>query len=299
MRVVSLFSGCGGMDLGFVGGFEFMGRSYDRHPFEIAWANDIDSEACRTYRRNFPHDVLCGDIADVEIGTLPPADVVLGGFPCQDFSVAGKRRGLDSPRGRLYQFMVDAVGHCFPRAFVAENVKGLLSIPGALDRIRIDFSESGYEVGWRLLNARDYGVPQSRERVIIVGTRPGTEFSWPDKIGIPVTSREAIGDLESLGLGEVNGHRWSNAKRTRGQGQRPIDANRPSPTIRAEHHGNIEYHYRLDRRLSAREAARLQSFPDSFEFASSTSQSYRQIGNAVPPVMAWHIAGSVRESLDR
>lgn len=294
---MSLFSGCGGMDLGFVGGFEFMGRTYDRLPFEVVWANDIDFEAHRTYKHNLKHEILCLDIAEVEIESLPKADVVIGGFPCQDFSVAGKRRGLTASRGRLYQFMVDAVKHCKPRIFVAENVKGLISIPGALDEIQHDFSETGYDVEWRLLNARDYRVPQNRERVIIVGTRPGMEFRWPEKAGSHITAREAIEDLEHVELGGVNGHYWSNAKRITGQGQVPIKSDEPSTTIRAEHHGHIEFHYRLDRRLSAREAARLQSFPDAFEFISSTSQSYRQIGNALPPVMAWHIAESVLHAM--
>ena len=161
--VTSLFSGCGGMDLGFLGGFKFMDRIYDKTPFNVVWSNDIDFEAHRTYRHNLQHEILCKDIADVTITSLPTADVVIGGFPCQDFSVAGKRRGLNSARGRLYHFMVNAVNHCRPKIFVAENVKGLLSIPGALDAIRLDFAKSGYEVEWRLLNARDYMVPQNRE----------------------------------------------------------------------------------------------------------------------------------------
>ena len=295
--VVSLFSGCGGMDLGFLGGFPFGRKYYDRLPFEIVWSNDIDPDACKTYQHNLGHEIVCDDIAGVNIERLPKADVVLGGFPCQDFSVAGKRRGFSSPRGRLYQFMVDAVRHCEPELFLAENVRGLLSMPGAMDEIRTDFSDVGYSVQYKVLNARNYRVPQNRERVIIIGTKPSIEFEWPDNEIGEVSAQEAIGDLEDIALNGMNGHAWSNAKRITGQGQDPIKADQPSVTIRAEHHGHIEYHYRLGRRLSARECARLQSFPDQFQFVSSTSQSYRQIGNAVPPVMAWHIAKSVSEAL--
>lgn len=295
--VVSLFSGCGGMDLGFLGGFPFSGKYYDRLPFQIEWSNDIDFDACETYRHNLKHDIVCGDVSEIDISQLPKADVVLGGFPCQDFSVSGKRRGFNSSRGMLYRLMVDAVKHCSPKIFIAENVKGLLSVPEAIDTIKGDFSQAGYRVFHKLLNARDYGIPQNRERVIIVGVGDNTEFEWPEPEPREMSAKEALKDLERLDSGDMNGHFWSNAKRTNGQGQCPIGADQPSVTIRAEHHGNIEFHYSLPRRLSVRECARLQSFPDQFEFVSSTSQNYRQIGNAVPPVMAWHIAKSVARVL--
>jgi len=162
----------------------------------------------------------------------------------------------------------------------------------------------GYHVEPRLYLAADYEVPQMRERVIIVGTRKDKlpPFKHPKKKlnqenWIPV--KEAIKDLEHLNEGDFVNHFWSKAKKNRGQGNNSIDANKPSPTMRAEHHGNIEYHWNGTRRLSAREAARIQSFPDDFVFLPSTSSAYRQIGNAVPPVMAWHIAASVENFLDK
>lgn len=296
-KVVSLFSGCGGMDIGFMGGFDFLGRKYNAMPFEFAWANDVSAAACDNYRHNLKHNIDCNDIAKVDIADIPPADVVLGGFPCQDFSIAGKRRGFDSDRGRLYQFMVDVVKHCQPQLFVAENVKGLLTIPGALDIIKADFESIGYIVDWRLLNAADYAVPQNRERVLIVGTKEHISLNWPISESKTISAEQALKDLENLEWEELNGHVWSKAKKTTGQGQKPIKADHPSVTIRAEHHGNIEYHYSLPRRLSVREAARLQSFPDSFEFIRNASESYRQVGNAVPPVMAWHVAKMVLDAL--
>ena len=299
-KVVSLFSGCGGMDLGFMGGFKFMGKTYDVMPFDIVWANDISPDACKTYERNLKHPIVCQDVTTVDISRLPIADVVLGGFPCQDFSIAGKRRGFQSERGLLYRFMVDVVKHCEPKVFVAENVKGLLSIPGAIDSIQADFEAAGYNVRWRVLNAADYGVPQNRERVLIIGIKHGIDddsIDWPEPCRKQISAKQALSGLESKEWSESTGHIWSKAKITTGQGQKPIKPDSPSVTIRAEHHGNIEYHYSLDRRLSVREAARLQSFPDSFQFVSPMSQAYRQVGNAVPPVMAWRVANSVLDIL--
>ena len=292
-KIVSLFSGCGGMDIGFTGGFDYLGHTYDSMPFELIWANDISEAACATYRHNLGHDIVCRDITTIDISQIPKADIVIGGFPCQDFSVAGKRRGFQSERGQLYRFMVDVVRHCKPKVFIAENVKGLLSMPHALETIKSDFEALGYKIDWRLLNASDYGVPQNRERVVIAGVRGRGKLSWPEQQATIITAHQAINDLESMEWESMNGHIWSKAKKTNGQGQKPIKSDQPSVTIRAEHHGNIEYHYSLQRRLSVREAARLQSFPDSYEFISNSTESYRQVGNAVPPVMAWHIAKMV------
>lgn len=236
-------------------------------------------------------------MASIEFTSIPQADVVLGGFPCQDFSVAGKRRGFGTKRGCLYLFMVDVVLHSKPSIFIAENVRGLLSISGAMEKIKQDFEEAGYRVDYRLLNASDYGIAQNRERVIIVGTLAGLDFKWPVLKKKKVAARQVLDDLETAAWDVATAHTWSKAKKSTGQGQKPIAADQPSITIRAEHHGNIEFHYNQERRLSVREAARLQSFPDSFQWVSNMSESYRQIGNAVPPVLGWHIAKSVAEAL--
>lgn len=325
-KVVSLFSGCGGLDLGIVGGFYYLGKYYEKHPFDIIWANDINDRATQTLKLNFPNlNVVCGDITKI-VGTdeekqislfpkieIPSADVVIGGFPCQDFSVAGKRQGLTVQRGNLYQSMAKVIELIRPKVFLAENVKGLITWQNglAIKTIINDFAELGYKVAYKLFNTADYGVPQTRERVIIIGIREDlfTDFEWitpthssTNNDLLPwVTIKEAIGDLE-----DDERHRalpnfgYSKAKLFPGkQGNTKTKADRPSPTIRAEHHGNIEFHYSLPRRLSAREAARIQSFPDDFTFFRSVSDAYRQIGNAVAPVFAWHIAKMIKNILDK
>ncbi len=325
-KVVSLFSGCGGLDLGIVGNFNFLNNHYSKNSFDIIWANDINIRACQTIIKNFDHaNVVCGDIVqildsshcerslfDTEL-TIPPADVVLGGFPCQDFSVAGKRRGLSVERGQLYRSMVKVVALTKPKVFLAENVKGILTWENgsAMNTIIEDFSNLGYNVKYKLFNTADYGVPQTRERVIFVGIRKDlkSDFEWPKAthsstdISLKpwVTIKDAIEDLEDdnkrLSLPNSD---YSKAKFCKGkQGNTITKADKPAPTMRAEHHGNIEYHYRLPRRLSAREAARIQSFPDDFVFVKSTSDAYRQIGNAVAPVFAWHMAQMLIDILDK
>jgi DNA (cytosine-5)-methyltransferase 1 len=300
--VVSLFSGCGGMDLGFKGGFEALGRHYGLLPFDIVWANDNNPAACETYRRNVGADIKCADIRDV-IGEAPDrADVVIGGFPCQDISINGLRAGADGLKSGLYRAMAEVVGKCRPKVFVAENVKGLLmGERESMRQILSAFSALGYAVSYRLYLAADYGVPQMRERVFIVGTAPGIEpFSHPIPVtpkGKWVTAKEAIGDLETMPENAEFYHVWSRAARSPEQGARKVKADLPSPTIRAEHHGNTQFHYALRRRLSLREAARIQTFPDNFAFASRMRQTERQIGNAVPPALAWHLANSVLASL--
>ena len=139
-KIISLFSGCGGTDLGFLGDFTTLDKHYIALPFEVVWANDIEPQACITYERNLGDHITCGDIWDLDISTLPEGDIVIGGFPCQDFSVAGLRKGFDSKRGRLYTAMKDVIERVKPKMFLAENVKGLLSIADgmAIDKIKKD-----------------------------------------------------------------------------------------------------------------------------------------------------------------
>jgi DNA (cytosine-5)-methyltransferase 1 len=299
--VTSLFAGCGGLDLGFRGDFSVIGRSYRRLPFALRWANDFNPRACESYAENLGAHVRCGDIREIlrnpsEYGMPPHSDVVTGGFPCQAFSLSGKRLGFDDPRGQLYLSMRETVDRLKPKVFVAENVKGLLSHDGgsAFRTIVGEFEELGYAVTWKLYKAMEYGVPQTRERVLVVGTRIGVlpAFEHPSSSpGIPlVSAKEALGDLEDVPWDGVPNHRWAKCKKTNGQGNGTIRADAPAPTMRAEHHGNIEFHYSLGRRLSAREAARIQTFPDDFVLRRSATDAYRQVGNAVPPVLAWHLA---------
>ena len=301
-QIVSLFSGCGGMDLGFLGGFPFGGKFYDRLPFDVVWANDLDDRACDTYALNFGHTHLHrGDIADV-MDTLPEsADLVIGGFPCQDVSINGQLSAQNGERTVLYRKMIEVIERCNPRAFIAENVKGLLMSHGKpfFDQMLADFAATGFNVTHHLYLAADYAVPQMRERVFIIGVKGDTPFAHPDILDERMSAQEALQDLEEIEKNPSISHIWSRAQRSPDQGERQLKADKPATTIRAEHHGNIQFHYKLDRRISLREAARLQSFPDAFAFASAMRATERQIGNAVPPVLAWHIAKAVREHLEQ
>ncbi len=329
-KVVSLFSGCGGLDLGFIGDFNFLGKHYERTLFDIIWANDIYPQACESYRVNIGDHIIEGDIEEI-LNTDPDlvpdeAEVVIGGFPCQDFSVAGKRKGLTVTRGRLYLQMKRVIERIAPKIVVAENVEGLLNMENGLvlETIKNDLSSVNhngkkidYKVNHYLLHAADYGVPQTRKRVFIVCIRsdinveylppePTTKDKW-------ITAKEAIDDLWGLENNESipNHSQISKAKFYPGkrmQGNTKIRADQPSVTIRAEHHGNIEAHYRSTnpnkpddmrfwRRLSVRECARIQSFPDNFIFKGAATHTYKQVGNAVPPVLGWHVAQSIQSVL--
>lgn len=319
-RVISLFAGCGGLDLGFRGGFNYLGNDYARNNFDIIWANDINKQATETYKSYFGDHIVCEDLNNIPESEFPEADIVLGGFPCQDFSLAGKRQGLTVERGRLYLQMKRVIDTVRPRAFIAENVKNLMMMERGLilKTIIEDFKDSGYNVYYHLFHAGDYGVPQNRERVIIFGIRKDLNIIpyLPEETNRNnwVTSMEAIDDLwDKVDDPSVPNHRLgdiSKAKFYEGskrQGNCRIKPNKVAPTIRAEHHGNIQAHYRTNgdendmqswRRLSVRECARLQSFPDDFIFQQAASAAYKQVGNAVPPVLGWHIARALSLSLN-
>lgn len=302
--VVSMFSGCGGMDLGLLGGFEYLGKQFPKNPFEIKWANDLNAYACATYAHNLKHGIHVGSVWD-HIDSMPEScDLLIGGFPCQDISINGKRRGIAGERSGLYRAMVEAVRRMRPKMFVAENVRGLLYAYNkeSLDTVIADFSALGYKVTYKLYLTADYGVPQSRERVLIVGVLDGAApFVEPSPVtpkGEWITSKDAIGDLEEAPQDPLHSHVWSLAKKSGDQGGRILNPEKPSPTIRAECHGNNSFHYSLPRRISMREAARFQSFPDEFIFKARLRETERMIGNAVPPVFAWHVAQQIRATLD-
>lgn len=320
---VSLFSGCGGLDVGVLGGFSlFAGENkkvFSKNPFKIVWANDIDKDSTETYQQNIGNHIVCKDIQEIDIKEIPNCDILIGGFPCQDFSIAGKQKGFESKRGLLYKEMAKILKDKKPIAFIAENVKNIIN-PKLIDTeknqpviktIVDDFSKAGYKVKYRLLRAPEYGIPQSRERVFIVGIRNDiqSEFYFPKPFHPAMTSKQAIDDL----WGQENNDRIFNhnqislAKfrpysKVGSQGNEMIPADGPSHTMRAEHHMNIQAHYRTLnpkgdindrsywRRLTVREAARLQTFPDKFKFSGMKSSSYKQVGNAVPPMLGWYVA---------
>ena len=265
-------------------------------------------------------------------------DVVTGGFPCQPFSLAGKRQGLADKRGKLYMAMLDTVEMLQPKLFIAENVAGLLSAKidedDVIHKIRDDFLKIHYRLEWKLFTASDFGVPQRRQRVIIVGVRNDLpDFRLAERmeklmpalnsklsvslIKSPISISKGIGSLEKKKWDPASMHVWSRALLNRGQGNTTCKPDEPAPTMRAEHHGNIEFHYcaedepqfrnksvhdtkrdKLTRRLSVREAALIQSFPLEFSFKGSATDAYRQIGNAVPPLLAWHVGRAVESYLD-
>lgn len=300
--VISLFSGCGGMDLGFIGGFVFMNRRFRKTGFKIIWANEINPAACKTYRKNFgDNSIVEGDINDVYSKMPLSADVIIGGFPCQDISINGKMEGIKGQRSSLYSAIVKAVKLIRPKVFVAENVGSLLMKrhDESLAKIIADFSSLDYNVSYKLYNAANYYVPQTRERVFIVGTRKDIPSFTPPKAYAKriLTAKDALSDLETKEWDKGFSHIWSKAMPSGEQGNRHLIADRPGYTIRSECHGNIQFHYSLPRRISMREAARIQSFPDSFCFPCGIRETERQIGNAVPPVLAWEIANAIKRIL--
>lgn len=309
--IVSLFSGCGGLDLGF-----------EQCGYKTVWANDFNEWATKTFSHNFGNVMHCGDIETIDPytdSTIPDCDVVLGGFPCQDFSMIWKRPGLNGERGNLYKSFLRFVDAKKPKAFVAENVKGLLSAnkSKAIKTIIKDFENiaPGYLVKIQLYNFANYGVPQFRERVLIVGIRKDTGFDFvhpepthgSDEIPY-ITAGEALENVKEV----VSNNEKMNPKAKtvemlkliREGGNftdipkehplyvkgmishvyRRINRNEPSKTIIAAGGGGTwGYHYPEPRPLTNRERARLQSFPDSFHFIGSNTEVRRQIGNAVPP----------------
>lgn len=406
-RVLSLFSGCGGMDIGFEGGFKCLKRSIntDVHPnwiveengdwvkvantgFETVFANDIRPDAKAAWVSYFSSiynnaneiyhiDSIVDLVKRAQLGekVFPDnIDIVTGGFPCQDFSVAGKRKGFNSDkshnggklevdeptvesRGQLYMWMKEVVTLTQPSIFIAENVKGLTTLEDAKEVIEHDFAnaaDGGYIViPARVLHAANYGVPQSRERVIFYGFKrsalkaeaveellnltvnndydpypvPTHSFNVDGENLYPfVTCREALEGLdEPENTTDIAQTKYSKAKyMKKGQGNIEIKLDSISPTIRSEHHGNIEFR-RLSaenggthteelecgleqRRLTIRECARLQTFPDDYQFilsktaqnkSVSASEAYKIIGNAIPCVLGYNIAMRLAENWDK
>jgi len=396
-KVISLFSGAGGMDLGFI-----------NSGFEIVWANDFFKESYESYKLNIGDHIVYGDITKIPSNDMPDdIDIVIGGFPCQGFSVANNNRSMQDERNFLYKEMLRVIRDKKPKFFVAENVKGILSIEKGkvIKMIVKDFESLGYKVDYKLLNAAEYGVPQGRERVVIIGNRLNLENPWPSKThyyeGITeenlkhlppaITTEQAIGFLANIKLSHnpipvdnriihnhiasenvaetfwgrkypVNQHDicdylkywrnksgWTTAKVDKHFGykytaghwfrkdnnsgsipkpsdwwelkkifgfddkydlavttlvEKPItfeqslritNWDRPSDTITAT---SPEIHINKMRRLSARECAILQTFPDSYIFTGSLNRIYTQIGNAVPVLLAEKISTEIKNILD-
>lgn len=299
MKVVSLFSGAGGLDLGF----KLAGHT-------IVWANDLYEDAVHTYEKNIGSHITLKDIHDVSTDDIPDCDIIIGGFPCQGFSVANTKRHVGDERNELYKQLIRVIQEKRPKFFLAENVKGLTNLgKGAVfQMILSDFSEMGYRVKYKILNAADYGVPQTRQRVIIIGVRNDIpwEYKYPlpthdkdGKNGLPrwVSVSEAIADLPDPDYpNTVPNHTYSKYKlNINGYiGHRLLDPDKPAPTVtaRGDSRGGVVIlpHPNGKRRMSCRELASVQSFPNDYEFVGNNSSIYRQIGNAVPPLLGFAVA---------
>lgn len=312
-KVVSLFSGCGGADLGILGGFEFNGTQYTKNPFSLVYALDIDEKALNTHHLNFDCDnVVCGDICQIDASDIPDHDVLLGGFPCQSFSTVNPTKDPFDDRANLYKQMVRVVKEKQPKIFIAENVKGLLTLhKGSIIKSVIHaFEDAGYVVKKELIRCADYGVPQKRERVIIVGVRKDIkhEYVFPEAptannwVPLSVAVPNLNIDEEKYYFSEKAVQGMKNAKNNMKRGLAQ-SLNEPCLTV-TSHLAKVSLNSRdpvllvdsqneLYRRFTPKEAARIQSFPDSFKFAGSETDAYRQIGNAIPPVMFWHIAKNI------
>lgn len=270
----------------------------------VIWANDIDADAVATYKANINDHIIQADIQNIDITKVPSADVVIGGFPCQGFSMANMKRNIDDERNVLYKFFYNAIKEKQPKFFIAENVKGILSLGKGcvVKQIKADFEDAGYIVEVHKVNMADYGVPQHRERVLFIGQRKdlGTNmiFSFPNptnskdgKDGLPRwrSIKEAIDDLPPIGNTDKDPNNYGSAYRFVARNftaHRVTDPAKPSPTILARGNGKGGVcaipHYNGERRLSIRESAIVQTFPRNFVFMGKMGACYRQIGNAVP-----------------
>ena len=264
----------------------------------IVWANDIDTDAVSTYRANVDNHIIQADIRNINIEDIPDGDVVVGGFPCQGFSMANLRRNVNDERNLLYLFFFHTIRLKQPSFFIAENVKGILSLGGGtiIQNIIQDFNEAGYQVEYHLVNMADYGIPQHRERVIIVGQRNDLGERFLFKFPEPthnrsnwISIREALQNLPQAGDTTLDPNNYGSTYRIVEKNftaHRRTNPDMPSPTILARGNGKGGVcaipHYNGERRLTIRESATIQTFPRNFIFSGKMGSCYRQIGNAVP-----------------
>lgn len=316
LKVASLFCGCGGSDLGLLGGFNFLGNHYPRLGFDIVYAVDFDKYAVDTYNANFMHPAVCADVSDIDFHTLPEVDVLIGGFPCQSFSTVNPTKDTNDDRANLYKQIVRFLKEKKPKFFICENVKGLITLQkGAIiNKIVTEFESVGYTVSYKLMKAVEFGIPQRRERVFIIGVRDDLNctYHYPKPVNTIENAVPLNSVIESLRINEqkyyfseraVQGMKNAKNNMKRGLWQ---DLNGPCLTI-TSHLAKTSINSRdplllvdpekeLYRRFTPREAARIQSFPENFVLNSSESKSYKQIGNAIPPVLMWHICKALQDA---
>ena len=312
LRVASFFCGCGGTDVGLLGDFDFQGKHYDSNNMEIVYANDIDPNACAIFEKNFGVIPDSRDIREVKSDEIPEFDILTGGFPCQSFSIVAQnpvRLGIKDERGKLFFEMCRVLREKQPKCFIAENVKGIMTANkrSAFPLILKEFEDSGYDVKYSILNSANYGVPQKRERVIIVGFRKDLkiDFKFPNLVFeneeqfIPLSTvvEDTVDEKYFFSARAVEGMMKNRESMNKGRAQ---DVTKPCNTVGA-HLAKVSLNstdpvLMVDgryRRFTPREVARIQSFPETFELVGSESAQYRALGNAIPPVMFWHVANAV------
>ncbi len=319
MKIGSLFSGCGGMDLGILGGFEFLGRNYPKLPTEIVYAADNDEYACEIFNKNFDINCIVSDIREIKTEDMGPHHILVGGFPCQSFSIVAQnppRLGYKDDNGRLFFEMVRILKEREPLCFIAENVKGVLSANNGLafPLILEEFERASYRVKYAVLDSSDYGVPQKRVRVFIVGFRNPKilkNFKFPRPVTkdnkIPLSrvifDEKEVDEKYYFSKKAVMGMLRVRKKMNKGRAQNidepcntigahlaKVSLNSTDPVLQV----NGKY-----RRFTPREAARIQSFPDKFVLIGSEGRQYRAIGNAVPPVLMWHITKEIIKAIKK
>ena len=316
LKVASLFCGCGGTDVGLLGNFDFLGKHYESNNMEIVYANDIDDNACRIFEENFGIKPDNRDIRQINSNELPDFDILTGGFPCQSFSIIAqnpKRLGVKDDRGKLFFEMCRILRDKQPKCFIAENVKGLLTAnqKSAFPLIMEEFKNSGYDVKYMVLNSANYGVPQKRERVIIVGFRKNLhiDFTFPDQV---ITDEDLFEPLKKVidntvdekyyfSERAVEGMMKKREKMNKGRAQ---DIEKPCNTVGA-HLAKVSLNStdpvlmngNRYRRFTPREVARIQSFPETFSLVGTETAQYRALGNAIPPVMIWYVANKIKDLL--
>ncbi|PIC95787.1 DNA (cytosine-5-)-methyltransferase [Sporosarcina sp. P26b] len=325
MKVVSLFAGCGGSDVGIKGGFEFIGKKYKKLPFEIVYANDIDRKALNSYEQNFGgNNIVCEDIRNISTEDIPNHNLLVGGFPCQSFSTVNPTKDPFDERANLYKEMIRVLKDKQPDFFIAENVRGFMTLKKGVifQRVCDEFNKCGYNLTVKLINSADYGIPQKRYRVFIVGVRKDygknyifpepthTESSTSDDVKwVPLNKviKSLVPDDPKYYFSERAVQGMKNAKKNMKRGLWQ-DLNGPCLTI-TSHLAKVSLNSRdpvllvdpekeLYRRFTPREAARIQSFPDNFEFVGSEADAYRQIGNAIPPVVMWYLADALLKQFE-
>jgi len=319
MKIASFFSGAGGLDLGFT-----------NVGFDLAFANDNWQGCWETFEKNHNHSICKKSITEISPEEIPEVIGFVGGPPCQSWSLAGAMKGINDPRGKLFYNYVELIKAKKPLFFLAENVAGLLSDKHISEFIKIiqAFKEIGYNVSYQLLNAKDYGVPQDRKRIIIVGyhKKLGKEFEFPEPMNSSFSLRDAIGDLppaksakeknKTNGKIKISNHEYMNGgfstiymsrNRVRGwdehsftiqAGGRHAPIHPQAPKMKFIEQNKREFvkgKEHLYRRLSVRECARVQTFPDDFTFYyNDVADGYKMIGNAVPVKLAEAIANKMK-----